>query len=213
MFTGIIEEVGRLAALEPKAAGGRLRIEARTVTADLHAGDSVAVNGVCLTAVDLRAGGFGADVSPETLRRSTLGALRAGDALNLERAMTPSSRFGGHIVLGHVDGVGEILEIERLGGENWRLALRVPEELDAYLVFKGSVAVEGISLTIAEVEKGRIEAAVIPHTWQATTLSRRRVGDRVNIETDILAKHVEKLLGRTGKPVGLTEEKLRGLGF
>jgi riboflavin synthase len=213
MFTGIIEEVGRLAALEARGAGARLRVEARLVTGDLREGDSVAVNGVCLTAVDLRAGGFGADVSPETLRRSTLGALRAGDALNLERAMTPSSRFGGHIVLGHVDGVGEIAEIERLGDENWRLAVRAPEELDPYLVFKGSVALEGISLTIAELEKGRIEVAVIPHTWQATTLSRRRVGDRVNIETDILAKHVEKLLGRIERPAGLTEEKLRALGF
>jgi riboflavin synthase len=214
VFTGIIEELGVVEAVEPVQGGARLRLAARLVTGDLKEGDSVSVSGVCLTAVDLRKGGFAADVSPETLKRSTLAGLTPGAMVNLERALTPTARMGGHIVQGHVDGVGEIESLEPSGAEGWWMWVRAPEELSRYLAFKGSVAIDGISLTIAEVEGCRIAVAVIPHTIQQTTLKHRRAGDRVNIETDVLAKYVEKLL-ETLDPQGrrLTVERLREQGW
>ncbi len=214
MFTGIIEEIGVVEAVEPRQGGARLRLRAPLVASDLAEGDSVSVSGVCLTAVELRAGSFGADVSPETLRRSTLGGLRTGAMVNLERALKPSSRMGGHIVQGHVDGVGAIESLEQPGGEDWWLRVRVPDELDPYLVFKGSIAIDGISLTIAEVERGRISVAVIPHTYEHTTLRLKRSGDGVNIETDVLAKYVEKMLKAFElKGERLTVERLREQGW
>ncbi|HPT27979.1 MAG TPA: riboflavin synthase, partial [Bryobacteraceae bacterium] len=170
MFTGIIEEIGVLEAVLPAQGGARLRLRAQIVMADLKEGDSVSVSGVCLTAVELRRDGFSADVSPETIKRSTLGGLTPGSFVNLERALTPSTRIGGHVVQGHVDGVGEIEAIEQVSGEYWWLTVRAGDELDRYLVEKGSVAVDGISLTIAEVEDGRFSVAVIPHTIAQTTL-------------------------------------------
>jgi riboflavin synthase len=214
VFTGIIEELGVVEAVEPVQGGARLRLRARLVMGDLKEGDSVSVSGVCLTAVDLRKGGFTADVSPETLKRSTLGGLMPGAMVNLERALTPTARMGGHIVQGHVDGVGEIESLEPSGVEGWWMRVRAPEELSRYLAFKGSVAIDGISLTIAEVEGCRLAVAVVPHTLAQTTLRLRRVGDRVNIETDVLAKYVEKLLG-TLDPQGrrLTVDRLREQGW
>lgn len=214
MFTGLIEEVGAVEALEPRGAGSRLRIRAPLVAGDLKEGDSICVSGVCLTAVDVRAGGFGADVSPETLRRSSLGALKAGSPVNLERALRASSRLGGHIVQGHVDGVGVIESFELLGDSNWWLRVSVPEELERYLVFKGSVAIDGISLTVAAVEQRVISATIIPHTYGNTTLRARRAGDSVNIETDVLAKYVEKMLGALDlRGGGITERRLREEGW
>jgi riboflavin synthase len=214
LFTGLIEEIGIIDSIETRAGGARLRLRAPLVATGLSAGDSVSVSGVCLTAVDLRESSFGADVSPETLKRSTLGGLRTGSAVNLERALTPSSRMGGHIVQGHVDGVGEIESVEPAGGDNWWLRVRVRDELDPYLVFKGSITVEGISLTIAEVERGRVAVAVIPHTYEHTTLKLRRPGDAVNIETDVLAKYVEKMLKTFDLKEGkLTVEHLRKQGW
>jgi riboflavin synthase len=181
--------------------------------ADMTEGASIAVNGVCLTAVDPRPDGFSADLSPETLKRSNLGDLSAGSRVNLERPLSPTGRLSGHIVQGHVDGTGEFLALEALGDENWWLRIRVPAELDPFLVFKGSVAIDGISLTIAALESDVLSATIIPHTFRNTTLGGYRAGARVNLECDILAKHVEKLLRKLDVKQSLTVEKLREQGY
>ncbi len=194
MFTGIIEEVGTVAALDHQPTGARLRITCKTVLEDAKDGSSIAVNGVCLTALDVTADSFSADLAPETLRRTNLGDLAPGSLVNLERPLLPTGRLSGHIVQGHVDGTGELISFASLGDENWWLDIRVPQELDRYLVFKGSVAVDGISLTVATLENGLMGITIIPHTYEMTCLKRYKTGDRVNIECDILAKHVEKLM-------------------
>jgi riboflavin synthase len=208
MFTGIVEELGTVAA-----AGPRLTVQCGKVMEDLAEGASIAVNGVCLTATGLRPGSFSADLAPETLGRSNLGDLHAGSRVNLERPLLPTSRLSGHIVQGHVDGTGEFLALEALGDDNWWLRIRVPAALDAYLVFKGSIAIDGISLTIAALEGDVLSATIIPHTWRNTTLAGYRSGSRVNLECDVLAKHVEKLLRRLETQPGLTVEKLREQGY
>ena len=161
-------------------------------------GASIAVNGVCLTAAELRPDSFAADLAPETLKRSNLGDLRPGSRVNLERPLAPTGRLNGHIVQGHVDGTGEFLALDSLGEDNWWLRIRIPDELDPYLVYKGSIAIDGISLTIAAIDSGVLSATIIPHTFRNTTLGGYRPGARVNLECDILAKHVEKLLRRAG---------------
>ena len=188
MFTGIIEESGRV---QP---GPRFSIACSRVLSDLTLGASISVNGVCLTAVDLRPDGFSADLAPETLERSNLGDLRPGDPVNLERPLMLSTRLSGHIVQGHVDGTGILEELKELTEGNWELTVRVPRDLDRFLVYKGSIAIDGISLTIASVQDGLVKVAIIPHTYEATNLSARKPGDRLNIECDVLAKHVDKLL-------------------
>jgi riboflavin synthase len=213
MFTGIVEELGRVNNVETRATGARLRITASRVLEDVFEGASIAVNGVCLTALDLRPDSFSADIAPETLRRSNLGDLRAGSLVNLERPLSPTGRLSGHIVQGHVDGTGELVSLEPLGDENWWLRVRVPLELDRWLVYKGSVALDGISLTVAALESSVLAVTIIPHTYQNTSLRDRRPGQRVNIECDILAKHVEKLLAKLEPPRGITMEKLREEGF
>ena len=195
-----------------ETAGARLRVRCETVLEDASAGASISVNGVCLTSVQPEAGFFTADVAPETLRLSNLGELRPKSLVNLERPLTPSGRLGGHIVQGHVDGVGELMSLETIGEGNWWLKLRVPRELERYLVSKGSVAIDGISVTIATLESGVMSVTVIPHTYQSTNLRTRRRGDRLNLECDILAKYVEKLLG-SGRESSLTLEKLQELGY
>lgn len=195
VFTGIIEELGTIAALEPRETGARLRIECRTVLEDLAEGASIAVNGVCLTAVAIGKDSFSADLAPETLARSNLGGLRAGSRVNLERPVTPATRLSGHIVQGHVDATGEIVALNELGDGNWWLNVRVPAALDRYLVHKGSIALDGISLTIAALEPGPVVAVtIIPHTFTHTTLGSARAGTKVNVEVDVIAKHVEKLM-------------------
>jgi riboflavin synthase len=214
MFTGIVEEVGRVESIEPRAAGSRLRVGAPLAASDLRTGDSICVNGVCLTAVDAGARSFGSDVSPETLRRSSLGELKAGSPVNLERALRATSRLGGHIVQGHVDGVGLIESLDLLGDNNWWLRVRVPEELDRYLVYKGSLAIDGISLTVAEVARGIVSVTIIPHTYENTNLKGKRPGEKVNLETDVLAKYVEKMMqsiDTSRKP--LTIDRLREEGW
>ncbi len=212
MFTGIIEEVGEVEGLERGSSGGRLRVRCRAVLRDMTAGGSLAVNGVCLTAVEPGAGLFTADVAPETLERSNLGDLRRGSLVNLERPLSPAGRLDGHIVQGHVDATGELAALKPAGAGNWWLEVRYPAEVDRYLVFKGSVALDGVSLTIAAIETGLLRVAVIPHTYANTSLRVRKRGERVNIECDILAKYVEKQLqGR--RESGLTMDKLRELGF
>lgn len=213
MFTGIIEELGTVDAVQTRAAGARLKVRCATVMADLAEGASIAVNGVCLTAVDPRPDGFSADLAPETLRRSNLGGLRPGSRVNLERPLSPSDRLSGHIVQGHVDGTGEFLALESLGDDNWWLRIRVPAELDRFLVYKGSISIDGISLTIAALEADVLAVTIIPHTWRNTTLGGYRVGARVNLECDVLAKHVEKLLAKLDLKSPLTIEKLRENGY
>jgi riboflavin synthase len=184
VFTGLIEELGALRARN----GGRFTFEAELVTEDAKVGDSIAVNGCCLTVVELGAGSWSADVVDETLRRTTLGDLERGDPVNLERPVRLSDRLGGHVVQGHVDGVGEVLA----GAPN--LVVRTPDT--RYVVDKGSIAVDGVSLTVVSAGDDHFSVAVIPHTAAVTTLGRRRPGDRVNLEFDLIAKYVERLLAR-----------------
>ena len=193
MFTGIIEELGTIAALEKHAAGSRITIAARIVTSDTANGDSIAVNGVCLTAVNTSATAFAADISPETLDRTTLGNLNAVSPVNLERAVTPTTRLGGHIVQGHVDGRGTFIVAEPTG-DFWTVRIGFPSELARYFVYKGSVAVEGISLTIAALGPDHFDIAVIPKTWETTNLSSLTPGEAVNLETDVIAKYVERMM-------------------
>jgi len=213
MFTGIIEELGTVASMTTRPAGARITVRCKTVLSDASEGVSIAVNGVCLTALDIRPDSFSADVAPETLRRTNLGALAAGSRVNLERPLSPTGRLSGHIVQGHVDGTGELLGLEALGDENWWLRVRVPAELDPFLVFKGSIAIDGISLTIAALEADVLSVTIIPHTFRHTTLGGYQPGARVNIECDVLAKHVAKLLRKVELKNPLTVEKLREQGF
>jgi riboflavin synthase len=193
MFTGIIEELGRVREVEKRGADARIVIEARIVTEGSGDGDSISVNGVCLTALEVKPDSFAADVSKETLLRSTLGSLRKGSPVNLERAVTPVTRLGGHIVQGHVDARGKFLGSES-HGESWTFRIAYPKEIARYLVFKGSVAVEGISLTIANLTDDYFEIAVIPKTWGVTNFSQLKPGDEVNLEVDVIAKYVERIL-------------------
>jgi riboflavin synthase len=197
MFTGIIEELGRVKSIDQRGEDARIVVQAHTVTADAREGDSIAVNGVCLTALDVTKESFAADCSRETLERSTLGRLRPGAPVNLERAVTPATRLGGHMVQGHVDARGELLGAVDLGG-SWTVRIAYPSEIAPYLVFKGSVAVEGISLTIAGLTDQFFEVAIIPKTWEVTNLSHLQPGDQVNLEADIIAKYVERMLTLTG---------------
>lgn len=213
MFTGIIEELGTIESVETRAAGARLKVRCSLVMKDMTEGASIAVNGVCLTAVDLRPASFFADLAPETLDRSNLGSLRAGSRVNLERPLSPSGRLSGHIVQGHVDGTGEFVSLDALGDENWWLRIRVPAELDPFLVYKGSIAIDGISLTVAALEGDLLSVTIIPHTYRNTTLGGYRSGSRVNLECDILAKHVEKLLRKLDVKSRLTVEGLREQGY
>jgi riboflavin synthase len=189
LFTGIIEEVGKVAA-----AGQKLHILCRKVLQDARQGSSIAVNGVCLTAVDLQPDGFWCDLSPETLARTNLGALREGSLVNLERPAAVGDRLSGHIVQGHVDGTAGFLALEPLSEGNWWLTVGIPRELDRYLIPKGSVTLDGVSLTIASLEGEVAGVAVIPHTYENTAMREYRAGAAVNVEVDVIGKYVEKLL-------------------
>ena len=213
MFTGIIEELGRIESREDHSGGARITVSASVVGGDAHEGDSIAVNGVCLTALDITSGSFSADLSQETLDRTTLGSLKAGSAVNLERAVTPSTRLGGHIVQGHVDARGTFISAIQ-SGDFWTVRIGFPQEISRYLVYKGSVSVEGISLTVASLGADYFEIAIIPKTWEMTNLSTLQLGDAVNLEVDVIAKYVERMMqperSETG---GVTMETLRNAGF
>ena len=193
MFTGIIEELGTVERVTRGRVSAVIAIRAEHILSDLKIGDSVAVNGVCLTATSLTGHGFTADVMHETLDRSALAGLGPGSRVNLERAMAANGRFGGHIVAGHVDGVGTIAAIEKDDNAIW-FTITAPEQVLRYVVEKGSIAIDGISLTVARVEQDRFAVSVIPHTAAVTLLGLRRTGDRVNLESDIIGKYVERLL-------------------
>jgi riboflavin synthase len=199
MFTGLIQETGEIAGIERIAGqkGGsvtRITVKAQNVPSELKTGDSVAVSGVCLTALDIREQQFSADLADETLRRTSLQRLKAGSLVNLELPTLAQDRMGGHVVQGHVDGVGSIASLQKIKfRDDWRLVIDLPQEIARYVVPQGSITVEGISLTVAAIEQDRVEIAIIPHTWQATNLRALRQGDPVNIEVDVLAKYAEKL--------------------
>jgi riboflavin synthase len=200
MFTGIVEELGTVVALDTAADSARLTISGPLVTSDAEHGASIAVNGVCLTVVTHGEGQFTVDVMAETLRRSSLGALHPGDRVNLERAMAASSRFGGHVVQGHVDGTGTITA--RTPGERWEVVeVSLPADLTPYVVEKGSITVDGVSLTVVDVTDDAFTVSLIPTTLELTTLGTKGVGDPVNLEVDVLAKYVERLLATRFAPV------------
>ncbi len=194
MFTGIIEEVGVIRALTMSGHSGEISIRADKVLEQTKIGDSIAVNGICLTVTSLSADGFTADIMPETVSRSSMKAAAAGDRVNLERAMAADGRFGGHIVSGHIDGTGTIREMDRDENAVW-VRIQAGPEILRYIVEKGSITIDGISLTVARVTGQDFSVSIIPHTGEETTLLSRREGDTVNLETDIIAKYTEKLLG------------------
>ena len=208
MFTGIVEETGEVLRMARSDAGARLLVAARKVLGDLELGGSIAVNGCCVTAVEVDDGAFAADLSPETLEKTNLGALRNGSPVNLERPLQPTGRLSGHFVLGHVDGTGSVRALDTVGDGNWWLSVHVPGNLLKFLVYKGSVAVDGISLTIASLKGLTMGVAIIPHTYKVTTLSSLRVGSPVNLECDMLAKHVHRLLTSGGSVPGLEPSRL-----
>jgi riboflavin synthase len=199
MFTGLIQETGEVAKTESIAGPGRgsvtrITIKAEKIPAELKAGDSVAVSGVCLTALDVSKHQFSADLAEETLRRTTLQRLKTGSLVNLELPARAQDRMGGHVVQGHIDGAGSIVSLQKIKfRDDWRLVIDVPGELSQYIVPQGSITVEGISLTVASIEGNRVEIAIIPHTWTATNLRSLHEGDPVNIEVDVLAKYAEKM--------------------
>lgn len=218
MFTGLIHETGSIAEIRQlRGKNGRaltrISIAAKHVLAEVKAGDSVAVSGVCLTAVDIKRRKFSADLAEETLQRTSLSRLGKGSLVNLELPARPEDRLGGHIVQGHVDGVGKLVSIAQIKArDDWRLVINIPGSLARYVVAQGSIAVEGISLTVAAIDGSRVEIAIIPHTWQATNLRDLRPGSPVNIEVDVLAKYVEKMVSRdAGK--GLSKDELIRSGF
>ncbi|AOY56420.1 MAG: hypothetical protein RI933_1189 [Actinomycetota bacterium] len=193
MFTGIIEELGEVLAIEHLADSLRLTIKGPKVVSDVNRGDSISVSGTCLTAVEFDETSFTADVMQETLNKTSLAGIQVGSPVNLERAMTAATRFGGHVVQGHVDGVGEI--VSRTPSENWELVrVRIPVELMKYVVLKGSITIDGVSLTVNEVGPDFITLSLIPETLRLTTLGSKQPGDKVNVEADIMAKHIERLL-------------------
>lgn len=204
MFTGLIQTTGEIAGIERMTGqnGGsvtRVTVKAQNVPSELKTGDSIAVNGVCLTALDIREQQFSADLAEETLRRTSLQRLKTGSLVNLELPTRAQDRLGGHVVQGHVDGVASIVSLQKIKyRDDWRLVIELPPEIARYVVPQGSITVEGISLTVAAIEQTRVEIAIIPHTWQATNLRALRQSDPVNIEVDVLAKYAEKLAH--GKP-------------
>jgi riboflavin synthase len=209
MFTGLIQETGEVASTERmsdqnRGSVTRITIKADKIPSELKIGDSVAVSGVCLTAVDSREHQFSADLAEETLKRTSLERLKSGSLVNLELPAMASDRMGGHVVQGHVDGVGSIVSLQKIKyRDDWRLVIALPDPLSRYVVPQGSITIEGISLTVANIEDSRVEIAIIPHTWQATNLRALRDGDAVNVEVDVLAKYAEKMAH------GATSGKLR----
>ena len=193
MFTGIIEEIGKMVRIQSGSAAGKIELKADKVLEDTKIGDSIAVNGVCLTVIELKGDGFVADVMPETLKRSNLGKLSPGSRVNLERAMAMNGRFGGHIVSGHIDGTGMIEKVWREQNAVW-YTIHTPKELMRYIVEKGSIAIDGISLTVAGVTEESFSVSIIPHTLGETILGEKMAKDVVNLENDIIGKYVERLM-------------------
>jgi riboflavin synthase len=214
MFTGIVEEVGRVTRIEERGENRRITVAAANVAKELKTGDSIAVSGVCLTALDIGLGSFCADLAPETWERTSFSRMHEGALVNLELPMKADGRFGGHIVQGHVDGVGKLVALERIAdSENWWLRIELPGDVEKYTVYKGSISIEGISLTVAKLEGRSCTVAIIPHTVEMTNLNSLRPGDPVNLEADLIAKYVEKMMGRDPAESAFTVEELVQQGF
>jgi len=214
MFTGIIEEVGRIARIKQHGANRRVIIAANHACKQLKTGDSVAVSGVCLTALDIKPGSFSADLAPETWERTSFSRIQEGALVNLELPMKADGRFGGHIVQGHVDGVGKLIALGRIAdSENFWLRIELPHDVEKYTVFKGSVCIEGISLTVAKLEGGRCSVAIIPHTVEMTNLHSLKPGDPLNLEADLIAKYVERMMNSKSAESTFTVEDLVRQGF
>ena len=214
MFTGIIEEVGSVSGIEQRGENRRITVAAKHTPKELKPGDSIAVSGVCLTALDIKPGSFSADLAPETWARTSFSRIHEGALVNLELPMKADGRFGGHIVQGHVDGVGKVIALERIAdSENWWLHIELPSEIEKYTVYKGSISIEGISLTVAKLEGRRCTIAIIPHTVEMTNLHSLRPGDPVNLEADLIAKYVEKMMSIDSAESSLTVEELVRQGF
>jgi len=219
MFTGIIEEVGKITKLTQRGENRRITVEAKNTPKELGTGQSVSVSGVCLTALDIKPNSFCADLAPETWARTSFSRIREGALVNLELPMKADGRFGGHIVQGHVDGVGKLIAFERIldsegrDSENWWLHIEIPSDVEKYTVFKGSISIEGISLTVAKLEKNRCTIAIIPHTVELTNLGSLKPGDPVNLEADVIAKYVEKMMKGEPSQSSLTVEELVQQGF
>jgi riboflavin synthase len=213
MFTGIVEEVARITRIEERGENRRITIAAENTPKELGTGHSVAVSGVCLTALDIKPGSFCADLAPETWERTSFSRIHEGALVNLELPMKADGHFGGHIVQGHVDGVGKLIEFERVASsENWWLHIALPEDVEKYTVFKGSLSIEGISLTVAKLERERCSIAIIPHTVEMTNLHSLKPGDPVNLEADLIAKYVEKMMKGNGQD-SFTIDELVAQGF
>ena len=214
MFTGIVEEVGRVTGIEQRGENRRITIEARNAAAELKSGDSIAVSGVCLTALDIKPGSFSADLAPETWSRTSLSRIHDGALVNLELPMKADGRFGGHFVQGHVDGIGKLIALDRISeSENWWLRIELPHDVEKYTVYKGSISIEGISLTVAKLEGRICTIAIIPHTVETTNLKSLKPGDPVNLEADLIAKYVEKMMTKEAVESALTVEELVRQGF
>jgi riboflavin synthase len=214
MFTGIIEKVGRVSAVKTRGEQRRLTVLCSKVLAELKQGDSVSVSGVCLTAVEITAESFSADLAQETWRRTSFARLKKGALVNLELPMRASGRFDGHVVQGHVDGVGTVISFVQVAdGNDYVLAINVPSEMTRYIVNKGSLAIEGISLTVAAIEGTQVRVAIIPHTAEVTNLRSLGPGDSVNLEVDVIAKYVEKMMAGEKAGNSITVEKLVRAGF
>lgn len=214
MFTGIVEEVGKVVKIEQRGENRRITVEAKNTPGQLGTGNSVAVSGVCLTALDIKPKSFCADLAPETWSRTSFSRIHPGALVNLELPMKADGRFGGHIVQGHVDGVGKLIALERIAdSENWWLHIEMPSDVEKYTVFKGSISIEGISLTVAKLDKNRCTIAIIPHTVEMTNLKSLKPGDPVNLEADLIAKYVEKMMTAAPAKSSLTIEELVRQGF
>src|SRR5215475_775388 len=213
MFTGIIEEVGCIRSIEQNGEDRRITIQAKNAPRELKPGHSVSVSGVCLTALDIKPGSFCADLAPETWARTSFSRIRENALVNLELPMKANGRFGGHVVQGHVDGIGKLLSLDRIAdSDNWWLTIELPAEVEKYTVHKGSISIEGISLTVAKLDGKRCSVAIIPHTVEMTNLKSLKSGDPVNLEADLIAKYVEKMT--KGEPsAAITVENLVGQGF
>lgn len=214
MFTGIVEEVGKVTRIEQRGENRRVTITAENTPKELGTGHSVSVSGVCLTALDIKPGSFCADLAPETWVRTSFSRIHEGALLNLELPMKADGRFGGHIVQGHVDGVGKLISFERIADtENWWLNIELPDDVEKYTVYKGSISIEGISLTVAKLNENRCTVAIIPHTVEMTNLHSLKPGDPVNLEADLIAKYVEKMMNSESAQNSLTIEDLVEQGF
>lgn len=214
MFTGIIEEIGKISSIHPIAGGMRMKISSSKILDDISVDDSICVSGVCLTAIKVEDDGFWVEAVGATLEKTTFSKMQLSSSVNLERSMRLNDRLGGHFVQGHTNGIGTILEIDKLG-ENYFLKIKVNESLEKYLIEEGSITIDGVSLTIAELDGSKVGISLIPHTWHNTIIQYKKIGDKVNVETDVLAKYIEKLLGKNGANdnINITDNWLKELGY